>query len=128
MTATLTLFRPVGVQELALIAAAQFRAFPPRLPGQPIFYPVLTESYAVEIARDWNTKDAASGFAGFVTRFEVDAAFAARYPVQTAGAHRHQELWVPAEDLARFNEHIIGPIAVVAEFRGAPPPVGVAVR
>jgi hypothetical protein len=117
MADTLTLYRPVGVHELALIAASAYRAFPPRLSSQPIFYPVLTETYAVEIARDWNTKDAASGFAGFVTRFAVDAVFAARYPVQTAGAHRHQELWVPASDLEEFNQHIIGPIEVIAEFR-----------
>lgn len=75
MPNTITLYRPVGAQELALIVAAGYRAFPPRLPSQPIFYPVLNEAYAVKIARDWNTKDAASGFTGFVTRFAVDAAF-----------------------------------------------------
>ena len=120
MVETVTLYRPVGAQELALIAATGYRAFPPRLPSQPIFYPVVTEAYAVEIARDWNTKDAASGFAGFVTRFAVDASFAARYPVQIAGARRHQELWVPAADLAEFNRHIVGLIEVVAEFNGDP--------
>lgn len=34
------LYRPVGLEELKLIAASNFRAFPPRLPEQPIFYPV----------------------------------------------------------------------------------------
>lgn len=116
MTDSMTLFRPVGARELALIAASGFRAFPPRLAGQPIFYPVLTEAYAIEIARDWNTKDEASGYAGFVTRFVVDAAFAGRYAIRTVGASRHQELWVPAEELPDFNRHIIGPIEVVAEF------------
>jgi hypothetical protein len=43
---------------------------------------VLNEDYAIRIARDWNVS--ASGV-GYVTRFEVDAAFAARYPVQQAG-------------------------------------------
>ncbi|MEP0852893.1 MULTISPECIES: hypothetical protein [Cyanophyceae] len=47
-----------------LIAESGYTAFPPRLPYQPIFYPVLTEAYAVQIARDWNTKDAASGYVG----------------------------------------------------------------
>jgi len=61
---TTILFRPVGQRELELIAANAFRAFPPRLAYQPMFYPVLTEEYAVEIARDWNTKDEASGFRG----------------------------------------------------------------
>ena len=118
MRETLTLFRPVGARELALITATGYRAFPPRLPWQPIFYPVLTESYAVEIARDWNTKDVASDFAGFVTRFDVDAAFVSRYPVQTAGAGRHKELWVPADDMDEFNRHIVGLIEVIAEYRG----------
>ena len=116
---TTTLYRPVGQFELEAIARSGFRAFPPRLPHQPIFYPVLTESYAIEIARDWNTRDAASGYVGYVTRFQVDAEYASYYPVRTAGAMRHQELWVPAEDLAELNRHIVGLIEVVLEFRGA---------
>ena len=28
-----------------------------------------------------------------------------------------QELWVPAEDLAELNRHLVGPIEVIAEFR-----------
>lgn len=116
---TLTPYRPVGAAEFALIAQSGYRAFPPRLPLQPIFYPVLTEAYAVEIARDWNTRDAASGYEGHVTRFAVDAAFAVRYPVRVAGARRHRELWVPAEALGAFNAHLVGPIVVIAEFRGA---------
>jgi hypothetical protein len=51
---TVTLYRPVGPEELALIRLSGFRAFPPRLPEQPIFYAVLTEAYAVKIARDWS--------------------------------------------------------------------------
>jgi len=49
---TVTLYRPVGPKELALIEASGWRAFPPRLPEQPIFYPVLNEDYAIQIARD----------------------------------------------------------------------------
>jgi hypothetical protein len=48
------LWRPVGPAELELIRNAAMRAFPPRLPEQPIFYPVLSEEYAIKIARDWN--------------------------------------------------------------------------
>ena len=115
------LFRPVGQKELELIRAAGFRAFPPRLPGQPIFYPVLNEEYAVEIARDWNTKDPASGFAGYVTRFRVRRAFLARYEVKTVGARRHQELWIPAEEQEEMHRNLVGPIEVVAEFHAQPP-------
>lgn len=65
------LYRPVGKAEMEKIADSGFRRFPPRLPEQPFFYPVVTHEYAVQIARDWNTKDRQSGFAGYVTRFHV---------------------------------------------------------
>ena len=113
-TEAITLWRPVGPVELRLIAEADYRAFPPRLPEQPIFYPVLNKEYAAQIARDWNVK--ADG-AGYVTRFQVSAAFMAAYAIQQAGGPRHLEYWIPAEDLPAFNAAIIGKIEVVAEFR-----------
>jgi hypothetical protein len=109
-----TLWRPVGPAELRLIDEAEWRAFPPRLPEQPIFYPVLHEGYAVQIARDWNVK--ADG-AGYVTRFAVRRDFLAAYPVQQAGGREHLEYWIPAEDLEAFNAAIVGEIEVTAEFR-----------
>src|SRR5258705_296791 len=105
MTRTTTLYRPTGPQELALVAATGFKRWPPRLPEQPIFYPVTNEQYAIEIARDWNVP--ASG-SGFVTRFEVDANFMDRYAVQQVGAAHHTEWWVPAEELESLNDHIVG--------------------
>lgn len=110
---TTQLFRPVGPHELALIEASGYREFPPRLPDQPIFYPVMNEEYARQIARDWNVN--ASG-AGYVTRFHVESAFLTRYPEQVVGAAVHRELWIPAEDLPELNRNIIGLIEVVAEF------------
>jgi hypothetical protein len=86
------------------------------LPEQPFFYPVLNEKYATQIARDWNTKDSASGFAGYVLRFRVQNAFLSRYEIQTVGSSNHQEYWIPAGELAQFNENIVGPIEVMAEF------------
>lgn len=59
---TTTLYRPVGPKELALIEASGWTAFPPRLPEQPIFYPVTNEEYAIQIARDWNVPASGSGF------------------------------------------------------------------
>ena len=113
MIETVTLWRPVGPNELALIRAADMRAFPPRLPAQPIFYPVTTENYAVKIARDWNVR--ASG-SGYVTRFEVRRDHLDKYQVQLAGGRAHQEYWIPAEELDAFNAAIVGPIEIVAEF------------
>ncbi len=116
-TETVTLWRPVGPKELALIEASGMRAFPPRLPEQPIFYPILTEDYAVKIARDWNVP---SSGAGFVTRFNVRKDFLDRYEAQVAGGRAHREYWIPAEELEDFNAAIVGPIEVTAEFRPEP--------
>ncbi|RSN27863.1 hypothetical protein DMC61_23280 [Amycolatopsis sp. WAC 04169] len=114
MTDTTTLWRPTGPVELDLVRESGWREWPPRLPEQPIFYPVLNEDYAIKITRDWNVR---YDGAGFVTRFEVETSFVERYPVQQAGGKTILELWVPAEDLAEFNTHIVGKIEVTHEFR-----------
>ena len=118
---TITLYRPVGRAELDLIVASGYTAFPPRLPIQPIFYPVLMQEYATRIARDWNTRDAVSGYEGFVLRFRVAASFLDRYPVRLAGGRRFREYWIPAEELPQFNAHIRGLIEVVESYAGRPP-------
>jgi len=110
---TVTLWRPTGPAELALVEASGWREWPPRLPDQPIFYPVLNEEYATKIAQDWNVN--ASGV-GYVTRFAVEKSYLDRYDVHQAGGQTILEYWIPAEDLEQFNRHIIGSIAVVAEY------------
>ena len=107
------LYRPVGQAEYDLIAQSGFTAYPPRLPEQPIFYPVLNERYAREIAEKWNKRYADSQHTGFVTTFEIDDAYISQFPVQTVGASYHQELWIPAEELENFNHHIIGTISLL---------------
>ena len=114
----ITLFRPVGQAELDLIRASGFRRFPPRLPEQPFFYPVLNEEYAAQIARDWNTKDEASGLVGYVLRFRVRTDFLNNYEIHTVGAAQHREYWISARDLDQFNQNIVGIIEVVSQFRG----------
>jgi hypothetical protein len=114
---TTILFRPVGQHEWDLIHESGDKEFPPRLPEQPIFYPVLNEAYAVQIARDWNTKYN-DPKRGLVTRFAVKKSFLDRYEVQTVGSSLHQEYWIPAEDLPAFNRNIVGRIEVIAEFSG----------
>ena len=112
------LFRPVGPQELALIQESDFSQFPPRPAGQPYFYPVQNEEYAIQIARDWNAKNPAIGV-GFVTRFRVRTEYLARFDVKTVGSAIHREYWIPADELSEFNRNIIGKIEVIAEFRGS---------
>lgn len=111
------LYRPTGPDELALVEAAGFRRWPPRLPEQPIFYPVTNERYAREIAIRWNIKD--SGV-GYVTRFRVPKAFMDQYAVQKVGGAHHTEWWVPAEELDALNDAIVGTIDVIGEYRRAP--------
>lgn len=111
---TIILYRPVGPKELELIRASGNRAFPPRLPEQPIFYPVLNEEYARDISKKWNVRDYR---AGYVTRFHVRKDFVAKYPIQIVGDRTCQELWVPAEELPAFNDNIVGEIEVITEFK-----------
>ena len=110
------LYRPVGQKELDLVEASGWTAFPPRLDWQPIFYPVLNEAYATRIARDWNTKDEASSYVGYVLRFEVGDAFLDEFEVQQVGDAECLEYWIPAERLDEFNDAIRGTIELIAEF------------
>jgi hypothetical protein len=112
-----TLYRPVGQAELDLIRTSNFKSFPPRLPHQPFFYPVLSEAYATQIARDWNTKDEASGFIGYVLRFGVKSEFLRDYEVHTVGTSAHREYWIPAADMEQLNENIFGTIEVISTLR-----------
>ena len=96
-----------------MIEESGWTEFPPRLPEQPIFYPVLNQEYARQIARDWNVKESGSGY---VTKFDVDAEYLERFPVQVVGGSTHAELWVPAEELSEFNSRIIGKIEVIESF------------
>jgi hypothetical protein len=114
----MVLFRPVGFQELQLIADAHFRAYPPRLPDQPIFYPVLNFEYARQIAEGWNTRYN-NPPCGFITRFEINNEYAKQFKVETVGARENQELWIPAEMLEDFNAHIIGKITIEAAYYGS---------
>lgn len=110
---TTTLFRPVNDKELALIKALDFQGFPPRLPEQPFFYPVMNEAYARQISKEWNVMDYGIGH---VTKFEVETEYLKQYKVQNVGGWIHNELWVPAEKLEIFNQHIVGKIEVIATY------------
>src|SRR5688572_11358965 len=110
------LWRPVGLHEMALIFDAEMKCFPPRLPEQPIFYPVLVEDCANQIAGAWNTKD--PPFAGYVVEFSISDDYASRFTPQTVGSSLHRELWVPSEDLTEFNAQITNPMLVRRAFFG----------
>lgn len=113
MEAVITMYRPTGPEELKLVEASGFKKWPPRLPEQPIFYPVTNEKYATEIATQWNVRDSK---VGYVTRFQVKKAFMDRYQIEQVGASHHTEWWVPAEELDELNENIVGLIEVIGEY------------
>ena len=110
------LYRPVGQQELELIRESGFKTFPPRLPEQPIFYPVLTRDYAEQIARQWNARYN-SPAVGYVVRFKVKSEYLRQHKIQTAASSEHREYWIPAEELEEFNRNIVGEIQVIGEYR-----------
>jgi len=110
---SITLWRPAGPEEMDLVRKSGFRRWPPRLPEQPIFYPVLNEAYAGRIAKEWNVP--ASGI-GFVTRFSVKKAFMDNYEIHRVGGKGILEYWIPAQDLEQLNDNISGRIEVVCHY------------
>ena len=109
---TITMYRPTGPNELKLVEDSGYSRWPPRLPEQPIFYPVTNEQYAIDISSDWNVKS--SGI-GYVTRFEVKKEFVDRYQIEKVGGANHTEWWIPAEELDELNENIVGLIEVIGQ-------------
>ena len=119
MNSNISLYRPVGANELELIIESGMKPFPSRLYLQPIFYPLLNIEYATEIAERWNMRDKESDGAGFVTAFEIPEEFFKTFEVQTVGMPHHQDLWVPAEQLDHFNLKIVKGIRIEKAFMGS---------
>lgn len=110
---TVTCYRPTGQKELDLVAQANYKKWPPRLPEQSIFYPVTNEGYAIELTQ-WNVSDFG---VGYVTKFEVNQDFMDKFPIKTVGGKHHTEWWIPAEDLEALNNNIIGKIEVIGTYK-----------
>ena len=109
----MTLFRPVNQAELDLIIQCDWKAFPPRLVGQPIFYPVLNEAYAEQITVEWNVPTYG---VGHVLKFDVKDSFLKKYKIEKVGLNHHLEYWIPSEDLEEMNNNIIGKIELINSF------------
>ncbi|WP_445456463.1 ADP-ribosylation/crystallin J1 [Flavobacterium sp. HNIBRBA15423] len=115
---TTKLYRPVGLKEMELITESDFKSFPPRLDWQTIFYPVMNQEYAEQIAKEWNTPDEFSGYCGIVTAFDVNSDYLQQFEIQNVGDKNHNELWIPSEELEVFNKNIVGEIKIVKVFYG----------
>jgi hypothetical protein len=105
-----TLYRPVNRAELHLVKESGWKSFPPRLPQQPIFYPVTNIEYARKITKEWNVPAYGTGF---ILEFDMSEEFLKKYSIENVGGEEHNELWVPAEELDEFNKNIIGEIRLV---------------
>ena len=110
---TVTCFRPTGEKELALVKLSGYKKWPPRLPEQPIFYPVTNEEYAIELTQ-WNITDFGGGY---VTKFSVVKEFMDKFPIKCVGGKNHTEWWIPAEQLEELNRNIVGTIEIIGEYR-----------
>lgn len=96
--------------------ASGWREWPPRLPGQPIFYPVLSEEYTAKIARGWNVPRCG---AGYVTGFQVLRSLPARLERQHC-RHNRGDCGVPLialrADEGKMRTH--GPLGAGTVARG----------
>ena len=79
---------------------------------------IINLEYALKIARDWNTKNKNSGYAGFVTEIEVSESFIDNYTVQCVGKKNDLEYWIPANQINIFNRSIKGQIKIKDAFFG----------
>ena len=113
MTATVTLYRPVGDREFGHIRDSGWRLFPPRFDGYPLFCALLDENYATESARDWTTKN---GARVHVLRFDVGQEFISGCHIRPAESSNYRQYLIPSTELADLNAHLIGPIEVIASF------------
>ncbi len=103
-----TLYRPVNKAELDLIISSDWTQFPPRLPDQPIFYPVLSLSYAKKI-NEWNVNAYGEGF---IVEFEIDNMYLVIHHIDphNVGGKDDNEFWIRADQLDSFNKNIVGKI------------------
>jgi hypothetical protein len=113
-----TLYRPVGLREFALLWDSSFGRFPQRLPGEPDFTSVCDCEHARHIAADLNVKDPASVFSGFVTKFNVQSSFISRFNPRVVDSNAHQEYRLPVQKFEEFNRSINGKIALDSAFFG----------
>lgn len=113
---TVTLFRSAGQCELDLIAQGGFTCFPVSQCRQRtypvVFYPERWRDHALQIARDWNTRDSVSEFAGYLLRCQVE----------TDGHDflNDSEIWLSEAGLLRLNQALVGTIQVEERFVGTP--------
>lgn len=110
----ISLYRPVNKQELNLIIESNYKMFPPRLPQQPFFYPVLNEEYATKITKEWNVP--AYGI-GYVTKFKVKKIHLLKYKIHNVGGEKIDEYWIPSDELEDFNNNIVGNIEIIGEYK-----------
>ena len=83
--------------------------------GTTIFLSCAERKLCAGNRKKWNVRDN-EDHKGYVTKFEVADDYCSQFELHTVGSSRHQELWIPADALESFNQHIIGTIKVIGAF------------
>ena len=113
-----TLYTPVGPDELRLIRESGNRAFLPPPSEERVLGLMTNEERAAQIARGWAIRF--DGKKGYFIRCNVPKSVLARFDRKTfgEGERQYEEYLIPAERLDEFNAYIIGPIEVIASAPG----------
>jgi len=110
----ITLYCPIGVDELIAIVVSQWRGFPPRGAERPIFHPVTTEGYGRYLGANWAGRHGEGDC--YLVRFAVGAEAVRALERRSLGGPEREELWVAGESFAAFNAAIVGGIHLIAEW------------
>lgn len=110
------LYRPLNAEEYTQVEALEFQGFPPRTEEQPLFTALLSEEGASQIARHMRIEKEKESIV-YVVSFLVDDAYIRQFPVQHAGERNRRALWIPADEVAILNQHLIGNIRVLASYQ-----------
>lgn len=112
------LYRPVTQQEYEAIAALDFGGFPKQQADRPLLTLLLSCEGAKQIARHLHMPDGDGHV--YVLGCMVDDAYIRQFPVQNIEDIQRRALWLAAEETEIFNQHLIGKIRVIEQYRPAP--------
>lgn len=116
MDAYKTIYRSCGLPEWRLIRQDGRGKFPACMIRADIFYPSLLFENACGLAREFNTRDPASEFAGLVLACDVPPDFLREYDDPEL---EPEALWLPPETRAAINDALQGPLRVCEVIYGA---------
>lgn len=110
---SITLYKSLSPVELAGVINNGWQSFAPLPIEQTIFAPKINLEHAQMLARQL---EACLHTVGYVVCFTIEADFLQRFQCQTIAYEEQREYRIPAEELALFNQHLIGRIQPLTAF------------